>query len=128
MESRLGGDRRAQSTDTQISQREADLERVAAPRVAGRLIIAPPCESEVEAVVGIGKAKPVPKHLIPVGLELRIFCRIGEVYDGRPEDGPVFGKGKPPGKPQFLAVSVGPFSIRIRVDNASAECGGQVTK
>lgn len=31
-------------------------------------------------------------------------------------------------KPQFLAVSVGPFSIRIRVDNASAEFGGQVTK
>lgn len=30
--------------------------------------------------------------------------------------------------PQFLAVSVGPFSIRIRVDNASAEFAGQVTK
>lgn len=31
-------------------------------------------------------------------------------------------------KPQFLAVAVGPFSVRIRVDNASAEFGGQVTK
>lgn len=31
-------------------------------------------------------------------------------------------------KPQFLAQAVGPFTIRIRVDNAYADFAGQVTK
>ena len=74
--------------EPQIANRKEQLECIAAPRVACIDEIAPPGGTEFDAVVGIGHAQPGADRLEPVGLEHRIFVRVGEVEHAGAEDRP----------------------------------------
>src|SRR3546814_20243450 len=77
-------------SEPQIPECDAEREAVAAPRVAGVGIIAPPRQRDREAFVVIGEAEPVANRLEPVGLAQRIVALFRQIDDRRAEQRPMF--------------------------------------
>jgi len=74
-------------------------------RVAAALIIAPPGQAKLDAIVVIEDAEAVADRLEPVGDRQRILLPAGEVDHGRAEDRPIAGEADPPAEPDLLAVA-----------------------
>ena len=64
---------------SQIPKRHPDEERVAAPGVAAGLIVAPPGQAKLDAIVVIEDAETMPDRAEAVGNGERIFLPAGEV-------------------------------------------------
>src|SRR3546814_10257315 len=77
---------------------------VAAPRVAGVGIVAPPRQRDLQAVVVIGETEPVPNRLEPVGPAQRVVGLLRQVDDRRTEQRPMFRERDAPARPHFLAI------------------------
>src|SRR5436853_5512099 len=70
----------------EILERHPELEGVAPPEVAGRVIVPPPRDPDLEAIVVVGDADAVADRLVAVGERERILFPIGEVDDRGAED------------------------------------------
>ncbi len=67
---------------TKVLEYQPELEGIAAPGVAGRLIVAPPGEAELQAIVLIGDAETVP-HWFEAGERAgRVIAMAGQVDVG----------------------------------------------
>src|SRR3954466_7586817 len=95
----------AHSLASQIAKRHPDEEGVAPAGVAARLIIAPPGETELDAIVVVGNAEPVADRIEAVGDRERVLATAGEVDHGGAEDRPVAGEADPAAEADLLAVA-----------------------
>src|SRR3989344_5820994 len=91
-------------SETEISERDAEREAVAAPRIAGVGIIAPPGKRDRQAFVVECDAQSVAYRFKPVGAAQRIVALLGQIDDRRTEQRPVFRKGDAATRAHFLAV------------------------
>src|SRR4051794_10426404 len=72
---------------------------------ADLLIVAPPRQAKLQAVVFIFDAQAVPNWLKPVGERKRVLALVCEVDDGGSEDRPIAPKKHSAGEPQLLLVA-----------------------
>src|SRR3546814_8491909 len=70
-------------SEPQIPERDAERKDVAAPRVAGVGIVAPPRQRDRQAVVVIGETEPVPNRLEPVSPAQRVVGLLRQVDERR---------------------------------------------
>ena len=80
-------------------------ESASLPEGADLLIIAPPGEANLQAVVLILNAEAVADGLPTIGKRQRVFVLVGKVDDGRAEDRPVTTEQDPRGQPQLFLVA-----------------------
>ena len=93
------------SLAAQVAERHPDEEGVAPLHVPGGLIVPPPRNANLEAIVVIQDADPVADRVEALRLAQRVLGAVGEVDHRRSEDRPVTGKGDAPADPHFLAPS-----------------------
>src|SRR3546814_16599836 len=85
-----------------MPERDAERKAVAAPRVAGVGIVAPPRQRDRQAFVVIGETEPVPNRLESVGPAQRVVGLLRQVDDRRTEQRPMFRERNAPARPPVL--------------------------
>ena len=86
-------------------QSQVKAEGAALAEGSDLLIVAPPREAKLKAIVLVLNAETVPHRLEPVGERQRIFVLVGQVDHGRAEDRPVALEQHSAGEPEFLLVA-----------------------